>query len=160
LATIVSQKFTRVSMCSKCPPPALMQAANINTTHKQQAQQHAFHKVVTVLKLGSQNYSHLGWVSSWRCMPKITKIGPCCTELFKKLKWHVFYGPQCISTEITWQHTCNNVHCYNKKITIFQTNFTNYIQLHVSTHIKHSTCMFASKIRHHHKNSTILVVSE
>jgi len=53
LATIVSQKVTRVtsrplyySMCSKCPPLARMQAANIDTTRKQQAQQLAFHKVV------------------------------------------------------------------------------------------------------------------
>jgi len=53
LATIVSQKVTRVtshplyySMCSKCPPPARMHAANVDTIHKQQAQQAAFHKVV------------------------------------------------------------------------------------------------------------------
>jgi len=43
LATIVSQKVTRVtshplyySMCSKCPPLARMQAANVGTTSQQQ----------------------------------------------------------------------------------------------------------------------------
>jgi len=53
LATTVSQEVTRVtshplyySMCSKCPPPVLMQAANVDTARKQQAQQLAFHKVV------------------------------------------------------------------------------------------------------------------
>jgi len=53
LATIVSRKVTGVtshppfySTCSKCPPPARMQAANVKTTCKQQAQQPAFHKVV------------------------------------------------------------------------------------------------------------------
>jgi len=39
---------------------------------------------VTVLKWDGQNYSHLFQVSSWCCTPKIIKIGPCCTELFKK----------------------------------------------------------------------------
>jgi len=46
-------KVTRVrshplyySMCSKCPSPARMQAANVDTTRKQQAQQRVFHKVV------------------------------------------------------------------------------------------------------------------
>jgi len=34
------------SMCTKCPSPARMQAANVDTTHKQQAQQPAFDKVV------------------------------------------------------------------------------------------------------------------
>jgi len=53
LATIVSQKVTRVtshslyhSMCSKCPPPARMQVANVETTRNQEAQQCAFHKKV------------------------------------------------------------------------------------------------------------------
>jgi len=45
LAITVSQKVTSVishplyySMCSKCPSPAQMQAANVDTTRKQQAQ--------------------------------------------------------------------------------------------------------------------------
>jgi len=38
--------FFYYSMCLKCPPPARMQAANVDTTHEQQAQQPAFHKVV------------------------------------------------------------------------------------------------------------------
>jgi len=53
LATTVSQKVTRVtshtlykSIYSKCPPLAQMQAANVDTTCKQQAQQPAFYKVV------------------------------------------------------------------------------------------------------------------
>jgi len=53
LATIASQKVAPVtsyplyySICSKCLPPAWMQAANIDTTRKQQAQQPAFQKVV------------------------------------------------------------------------------------------------------------------
>ena len=53
LATTLCQKVASVtlhsfyySMCPKCPPPARMQAANVNTTRKQQAQQPAFHKVV------------------------------------------------------------------------------------------------------------------
>jgi len=53
LATVVSQKVTRVtshpfsySMYSKCPLPARMQAANVDTTRRQQAQQPAFHLVV------------------------------------------------------------------------------------------------------------------
>jgi len=53
LAIIVSQKITRVtsrtlyySMCSKCTPPVRMQAANVDTTREQQAQQPPFHKVV------------------------------------------------------------------------------------------------------------------
>jgi len=40
LAIIVSQKVVRVaslslyySMCSKCPPPARMQAVDVDTTH-------------------------------------------------------------------------------------------------------------------------------
>jgi len=51
LATIAHQKVTRVTshpfyynMCSKCLSPARMQAANVYTTRKQQAQQPAFHK--------------------------------------------------------------------------------------------------------------------
>ena len=40
--------------------------------------------VATVLKWGGQKYSHLRQASSWCCMPKIIKIGQCCTELFKK----------------------------------------------------------------------------
>jgi len=55
LATIVSQKVTLVtshslyySMCSQCPPPARMQAANVDATRQQQAQQPAFHKVPVV----------------------------------------------------------------------------------------------------------------
>jgi len=53
LATIVSQKVTHATshplyyiMCLKCSPLARMQAANIDTTRKQQAQQPAFHKAV------------------------------------------------------------------------------------------------------------------
>jgi len=51
LTTIASQKVTRItshplyySLCSKCPPVARMQVANVDTTRKQQAQQPAFHK--------------------------------------------------------------------------------------------------------------------
>jgi len=53
IATTESQKVTRVtshslyySMCSKCFLPAQMQAVNVDTSRKQQAQQPAFHKVV------------------------------------------------------------------------------------------------------------------
>jgi len=46
--------------------------------------------VATVLKLGGQNYSHLGRVSSWCCTLKIIKISQCFAELFKKYNWHVF----------------------------------------------------------------------
>jgi len=53
LTTAVSQKVTCItshppdySMCSKCLPPERMQAANADTSRKQQAQQPPFHKVV------------------------------------------------------------------------------------------------------------------
>jgi len=40
--------------------------------------------VATAFKWGGQNYSHLHQVISWRCMPKIIKIGQRFTKLFKK----------------------------------------------------------------------------
>jgi len=53
LATTVSEKVARVtlhplycSMFSKCPSPVRMQAAIVDTTRKQQAQQHAFYMVM------------------------------------------------------------------------------------------------------------------
>ena len=47
--------------------------------------------VETVIRWGGLKYSCLRQVSSWCCLPKIIKIGQCFTELFKKLKWHVFF---------------------------------------------------------------------
>jgi len=51
--------------------------------------------VATVLKWGSQKYSHFCRVSSWCCTPKIIKIDHCCTELFKEWKWYIFYESRC-----------------------------------------------------------------